>query len=326
MTTVLLMLFLCAYMMKIEGTNLSHERCEINFESGVQTIKAKIEQRGNLPYVSVERQLEILKELAQCDLGRFLLDRGGLNGYWTDYIVHYPERGRLTGLSSRGTPCNFIEGFMLNRAPFALAMQQRFQVFKREIQRRVQEDVVMASVPCGLMGDLLDLDYSAIAQFSLCGIDLDPEAIEQAKAIARTKGLEARCQFAIRDAWQLEMHEVFDLIASNGLSIYEPNENRVVALYRQFFEALKPGGCLVTSFLTPPPAPGVKTEWDLQRVNQSDALLQKILFMDILPSKWQAFRSQEQVEKQLREAGFSDLEIHYDEAHVFPTIIAKKSL
>lgn len=39
---------------------------------------------------------------------------------------------------------------------------------------------------------------------------------------------------------------------------------------------------------------------------------------------WQIFRSEEPVKAQLREAGFREIEILYDKAHIFPTVIAKK--
>jgi len=61
-------------------------------------------------------------------------------------------------------------------------------------------------------------------------------------------------------------------------------------------------------------------------VNMQDALLQKIVFVDILDCKWQIFRAEETVKSQLHMVGFDEIEIIYDTAHIFPTIIAKKSL
>jgi DNA helicase HerA-like ATPase len=60
-------------------------------------------------------------------------------------------------------------------------------------------------------------------------------------------------------------------------------------------------------------------------VNSEHSLLQKILFSDILDSKWQVFRSEDLVRSQLLEAGFSEVEVIYDKAHIFPTAIAKKA-
>ena len=80
----------------------------------------------------------------------------------------------------------------------------------------------------------------------------------------------------------------------------------------------------MTAFLTPPPIPGQKTEWETDKVNPQDALLQKIIFADILDSYWQAYRTEETVKKQLQKAGFSKIEVFYDQAHMFPTIVATK--
>lgn len=78
------------------------------------------------------------------------------------------------------------------------------------------------------------------------------------------------------------------------------------------------------SFLTPPPIPGFITEWELQNVNKEHALFQKIVFADILASKWQTYRSEALMRSQLQEAGFEEIEVVYDNAHIFPTVIAKK--
>lgn len=50
-----------------------------------------------------------------------------------------------------------------------------------------------------------------------------------------------------------------------------------------------------------------------------------IVFSDILECKWQIFRSEELVRAQLLEAGFTEIKFFYDEAHIFPTIVAKRA-
>lgn len=301
---------------QLSAKQISHAQRASSFETARQALIEKIINRGDLPHVSVERQLGLIEELSEFDLGRFLIERGGLNGYWTHYVITHPCK--------KAFPLTALESFILNSAPSILATQQRFQIFKSQIQQRVGENCSFASIPCGLMGELLDLDYSDLHTFSLHGIDLDKETLKQAEDYAAQKGLLSHCDFSERDAWELNLHEKFDLIASNGLAIYEHDDQKVVALYRQFYAALKPGGVLVTSFLTPPPAPGLKTEWLLSECNVQDGLLQKILFVDILDAKWQAYRTEETVKAQLKQAGFCEIEIKYDKAHIFPTVIAKK--
>jgi hypothetical protein len=89
-------------------------------------------------------------------------------------------------------------------------------------------------------------------------------------------------------------------------------------------DAIKPGGKLVTSFLTHPPGLTNHCEWDLSQINQDDLLLQKIILVDIAEAKWQCYRSTEQTYAQLKSAKFENIEFIYDDAKIFPTVIAHK--
>jgi SAM-dependent methyltransferase len=305
--------------------NISHVRRNLSLEESIDSIKNKIKTRGDLPYASMTHQLKLVDELAQFEIGKFLLQTGGLNGYWTHYAINHPQRGRLTGINSENKSFTSLESFLLDKAPTALATQQRFEIFKQEIQKRLHDEMNLASIPCGLMAELLDLDFSQLTNFSILGVDIDSESLTQSQQLAKSRELAALCTFIEKDAWDLNRNEEFDLITSNGLSIYEPDEQKIIALYRQFFSALKPKGWLITSFLSPPPTLEQQTEWDLKMVNSEDALLQKILFVDILEGKWQVFRSEQTVRSQIEQAGFEVIEILYDKAHIFPTVIAKKN-
>ena len=301
----------------LEEHNLSHRQQDESFRVSMQNIRDKIILRRDLPYISVDKQLEILDLLADCELGRFLIERGGLNGYWTYQAVSYPT------LSVK-PQMNTIEEFLFNKAPTFLATQQRFQIFKKELQKRVSENVIFASVPCGLMADLIELDFSGISHFTLMGIDIEADVIAEGLRFSEDHGISGNCEFLQRDAWALNINDRFDVLTSNGLSIYEPNDEQVIDLYREFFKAIMPGGCLITSFLTPPPIPGQPSEWNKNKINTTDALMQKIIFADILSCKWQIFRSSETVKNQLKSAGFESIEFIYDEASIFPTVVAKK--
>lgn len=298
--------------------NLSHSERFSSFEKAKQNLIEKIKNRGDLPYISVKQQLELVDQLSEFELGRFLIERGGLNGYWTHYVVTYPEMKKDKSFHA-------LESFILNSAPTCKATQERFQIFKSQIKRHLHEGCSFASIPCGIMGEFLDLDFKNLKNYSLYGIDVDPETLTSASDYAEKKGLSSHCQFVERDAWDLNLKGKFDLIASNGLAIYEPDDQKVVDLYREFYKALKPNGILITSFLTPPPIPGQITEWLPSEFNPQDALLQKIVFVDVLDAKWQAYRTAETVKKQLQQAGFKEIVIIYDKAHVFPTVISRKS-
>src|SRR5258708_16484272 len=185
----------------LAAQNLSHELRSSSFQEAKQVLVDKIHKRGDLSHFTVNKQLELLDQLAEFELGQFLIERGGVNGYWTHYIISHPTNGRLTNLNSHGNPFHSLEAFLLNSAPLCLATQQRFSLFKIQIQQHICEGCSLASIPSGLMADLLDLDYFALKTFTLHGIDLDPETLSQAKIYAEEKGLLPHCQFFQKDAW-----------------------------------------------------------------------------------------------------------------------------
>lgn len=296
-------------------SNLSHEKVAPTLEAALSQIRQKVIQRGDLPHATVARQLEILEQLSQFELGRFLIQhRCGLNGYWTHYIAFSPKN--CTAL---------MEKFLLERSPLCKALQERVNHFQSAIQSELKEGGSYASIPCGLMGDFLLLDYSHLRQFTLMGIDLDPESIAAAQQLAEEKGLASHAQFETSEAWGWKQKEKYDLISSNGLNFYEPKDERVIELYRIFHGALKPNGLLVTSFLTPPPNLVHRCEWKLDRISMEDILIQKIIFVDLLEARWQSFRSTDQTRSQLQQAGFQQIEIIPDTAGMFPTVLARKS-
>ncbi len=288
---------------------LTHNRqSHLSLEDEIQKLKETIRQQGDLPHTTIKEQLELLNDLAQFPLGQFLIQNKGLNGLWTDYILMHAKRGRVTD-----KPLSTLEDFMLNRAPTVLATQERFGIFQEELQKRCQNGVTLASIPCGLMSDLLTLDTT---DCELLGIDIDKESLEKVSC-DRVITIEG-------DAWTTPLPHQVDVITSNGLNIYEPDETRVIELYRQFYDNLKPGGTLITSFLTPPPALSSDSEWILDKINPEDARLQKVIFADILAATWQVYRTSEETTRQLEIAGFHEIEIIKGKAGIFPTVIAHK--
>lgn len=91
-----------------------------------------------------------------------------------------------------------------------------------------------------------------------------------------------------------------------------------------FYRALKTNGKLVTSFVTPPPTQSEVCEWDFSKIDKDHLLLQKIIFADILNAKFQCYRSSLQTKQQLESAGFKQIKFIYDNAKLFPTVIAYK--
>lgn len=297
--------------------SLSHRLEKCAFDACLKKREEEIRYRGDLPGLTVESQLDILRQVAESALGRFLIQNRGLSGYWTDYVLLARKRGELEDVKP-------FEEFFLKQAPASLATQERLEIFHRVLQKEVREGVVMASVPCGLMSDLLMLDYSGVSDVTLIGSDIDAESIELAIQRAREVQFPGKLFMQQADAWKLELREPVDVLTSNGLNIYESCDVRVVELYRSFFAQIKPGGMLVTSFLTPPPTLDPHSEWRVDQINIEHLMHQKRVLVDTIGVAWQSYRSSEKKRKQLEAAGFVDIEILPDTAFLFPTVIARR--
>lgn len=302
----------------------SHGGENLNLTTTIKKLQQQIHVLGDTEYSTVQQRLSLLNQLSQFELGRFLILNRGINGYWTDYILTYPKRGKITGLSSDHSPLTALEQFILDKAPVIQATQERFTQFLRQNQRQVANDHHLACIPSGLMGELLYLDYRNIKQIQLTGIDFDTETLKQSEALAQQYHLDAYTCYQRHDAWQLPFQGSFDLISSNGLNIYEPDPQKVSELYQSFFTALKPQGKLVTSFLTPPPGAQSTGEWQLEKIDKTALATQYTIFAEILAAKWQCFMSSQQMIAILEKIGYSDVEVFPDTAHIFPTIIAYK--
>lgn len=302
---------------------LSHAVLPEGLDIVVQKIAKKL-QDTNEAQNTIQSKLELLKQLTEFEFGRYLLMNQGINGYWTHYMLTYPWFGRKTGKSSSGAPLTKLEHFILEKSPSLLATQQRFEIFLKENQKQVKNHSVLACIPSGLMGELLYLNFEDIHTIDLVGIDYDAATLQEAAMLAEKQQLSQFVRFAQEDAWQLSFEDEFDLISSNGLNIYEPDDSKVQELYGQFYKSLKRGGKLVTSFLTYPPHLTNQCEWDLSKISQEDLLLQKTIFADIIDAKWQCFRSSAQTKTQLEAVGFKNIQFIYDTAKIFPTVVAYK--
>ena len=140
-----------------------------SFTAIVKSIAQRIKNTGDLSYVTLARQLELLEDLTLFPFGRFLLENKGINGYWTHYMIMHPHQGRLTGLNSERKPFTELEKFLLDSAPTLLATQQRFVHFQTYLQQEVKSNRNLASIPCGLMGELLTLNFTQVGNVKLVG-------------------------------------------------------------------------------------------------------------------------------------------------------------
>ncbi|MCX7394209.1 MAG: class I SAM-dependent methyltransferase [Planctomycetales bacterium] len=258
----------------------------------------------------------VREQLRTFELGAFLLKNLGLNGYWTSYVVLHPDQGRKTGLGSDGAAMGELERWLLDRCPAFLATQERFRIFRSLTQPFMTSGTACASIPCGLMDDLLSGDDSGINGMRLTGVDLDAESLTLARANAARCKLQDAVTFEQRDAWHLDSASRWDLITSNGLNIYVEDDSKCVDLYKSFASALAAGGHLVTSFITPPETWQPHHAGDLER--------QRFLFGPVVPVKWQCTRSEMLTREQLAIAGFEVLCVQYDAQRIFPAVLARK--
>jgi hypothetical protein len=284
-------------------------------KSKIAETKERLISEGDKDYTTVAEELSLLERMSKHSLGQFLILNGGINGFWTDYIVNH-EHGRNKIPNS--------ERLLLENFPSIIATQQRGKIFQKILQDNVSDRAVMASIPCGVMGDLLNLDFSQINDFKLIGVDLDEESLTLAEEKAIANRLIGHSEFKLSNAWDLDLKEEVDILTSNGLNIYEPNADRVVKLYQGFHDALKDNGLLITSFLTPHPAIDKSSPWNFEAIDSECLRQQRVVFADIMQAKWQCFMSESKFRNVLEKAGFEKIEVEYDKARIFPTVTARK--
>ncbi|MEM8563922.1 MAG: class I SAM-dependent methyltransferase [Pseudomonadota bacterium] len=295
---------------------ISHQTESTDLQDIVKATKARINGMADLSETERDDLLNILDGLCEFELGRFLLQNGGgWNGEWTHRIISHREDTRHE--------LHPLEEFTIFSAPSVLATRERFSIFQQQTQRLLKEGCHLASVPCGVMADLLTLDFTELEQFQLTGIDLDEQAFPLAEKLAAEKGLSEHCQWIAADAWKLDVYGEFDVLTSNGLNIYQSDNVLVISLYQQFRQAIKPGGTLITSFLTPPPDAQGHTAWNLDAINIEDLLQQQKVMAHVLQATWACFQTEEATRQQLHEAGFEEIDIHWGSSRMFPTVVAR---
>lgn len=294
------------------GIAISHQTTSYipyddNTRQLVASTKSRLEKSDNL-FLPLKETLELLHELASFSLGRFLLHNRGLNGYWTSYIFrNNPEPDTLE-----------LESWLLNQSFYVMA-RERFYMFQEEITKKLHSNMTLASIPSGLMDDFLFLDFSRYSNIQLVGIDADTESLTLARQNANERGFSnEQVSLMQKDAWNLEINAEFDLIASNGLNMYESCENRLIALYSNFYNALKPEGTLLISFIPPPP------KHIESLVSAENFLKERAIFGDIVQINYLNFCTEESMTSQLQSTGFTIENIRYNEKGMAPVIVAKK--
>ncbi len=216
----------------------------------------------------------------------------------------------------------------LIKLPMFQAIRDQRQIAQIRAQDVLRGGMVLASVPCGRMDDLLTLDFGGFPGIRLVGIDADPQALAGASLFADgllpVDGLRLP-QFVLRDPLKLGAKGCFDLCLSHGFSGYLDDKQRF-HFFHALYEGLKPGGRVLLSHATRTPEEGDLCEWDMAAIVDKESLaLQTALFQEIAPPRRSLYnRESEHIRIQLKALGFKDVVIHWDEARIFPTFEAVK--
>ncbi len=306
--------------MEPQRENITHSSKQSSHEKLKNTYIKQIRNKGNLPYTTVDEQIFLVEEMLRSELGTFILENKGANGFWTDILINSSEEN-YTKKEGRS---NFFEKFLLFRSPVVLAHKERFKLFQTNIQAMLKPQLSLASLPCGLMRDLLTLNFTNAPKCKLTGIDIDAKSLKLAADLAKSMKCKNDIYFLQANVWNLEILEEFDILTSSGLNVYEPSRKRTIELYKLFLRTLKPEGVLITSVLTFPPFSETNTDWKISSIPPEDLRLERVIHHDILGVKWGNYRSINDLKTDFEIAGFSKVEVIIDSKRIFPTILAYK--
>ncbi len=295
----------------------THQIFASDFHQIYTQIRTRLITEGEKSLETLKEQLDMLDQLSGFPLGKFIIEHKGLNGYWLNYTLTTPIAK---------SDASDLERFFLEKAPNTLAMRESFSIAQAIMQQNIRNGIVIASLPCGVMTNVLTLDFSNIKEMRLIGIDLDFEALVYANQLAEDLKLDHEIEFYQYDAWKIDTISECDIISSHGLNLYLDYESEIIELYEKLNRALKPGGLLISSFLTPSPNDSAESPWVMSEINEEDLRLQKLMIGDIARVKWRHYYTYDQVANQLKQAGFKSIEFIPDKAGMRPTIIAQKGL
>lgn len=308
-----------------QDQNLSHNvENNIDINKAILAIEKQIIKDGDLANSTVAYRLELLHELSKFELGKFIILNSGLNGYWIEYILYYCED------SPRYANITDFEKKLLANFPLIKATQQRCQILLNILEELTKENFSIASLPCGTGHELLNIKKNAtVKNLELNFLDIDNKILAFAQQKASEYVLEpsTKLNFMQVDAWGISkvFQNKFNILVSSGLTIYEYNDDRILSFFIEVYNTLKANGIFIISTITLPPINNNESEWDLNYIDSEYYKLEMTVFSDVLKSKWRAFRSTKLMFNLLKRAGFSKMEVKYDQAKIFPNIIAVKA-
>lgn len=294
----------------------THSLDSVKIEKRLIEIRDRLINAGDTEIGPLSEKLSYLQELSEFEYGRFLILNGGLNGRWSHYAFYeYPrleDRSKIHPLELKLLDSQFMQ-----------SNQERTRLVHTVLLPELFDGISILSVPCGVMSDLICLDYSKIKNFKVLGIDLDEESLTLARAFAEKHKIQNNIRFEKQDAWNLKLENEFDVIVSIGLNMYSPNLEIAMSLYRTLYSKLKMGGKLIISFLTPDIS-FAESERDATLV-LPDEIHRQALATELYQVKYQQHTcTSNQIVKYLVESGFTSVSCHYSKFRAFNIALATK--
>eukprot|EP01135_Chromosphaera_perkinsii_P002954 Nk52_evm65s230 gene=Nk52_evmTU65s230 len=283
-------------------------------------VEERLRALGDTENGPLEEKLYYLKLAADSELMRFILVNKGVNGRMTRIFTYHHMCRFAPGLNPYGTPLDPLEELFLEKFRLIQSTAERARIFDREIQKLIEPNKVIGSIPCGVFTDVLTLDYSKVSGYKLIGMDLDPNSLSQARQIAMNLNVSEQTELKEVDILAMDFQDTFDVLVSSGITLYMSNNEDIIQFYSKLYKALKKGGTLVTSFCT------VEKEWVLGEEDKEIKRLEIVVLEEILEVAWRNTVSTENLKEQLISGGFEreNIDIIPDSRNMFPTVIATK--
>lgn len=299
--------------------NVITHRCD-NYD--IEEVKNEVKQRILQVQNDQDRneQMLIYEQLCEFEFGRWLLANRGLNAYWSHYLIHFEEyyEGDIE------SQLHELEKEMLLKSPGVVAAKEIDSLRSQKLQNLLKNDLTLASVPCGLMNDLLRLDIKDYKGIKLVGIDADYNAIHLAKSNAFKHANESITTFINEDAWKLNIHNEFDVLCSAGLNMYVKEESKLLELYKKFYDAIKPEGCLLITSNTPPSDQEGHVFWNMNLIDMAEVRRQKVIYNDVIQVRQGLYPNENEIVQQLKSVGFNQVNIIHESRKMFPLFQAFK--
>lgn len=292
------------------STFLSHKPAQESREVTLARIVDRLMADG------LDHLIPLAEEMSQGPIALGLMRQGGVDGSLHDQVLH----GGLLSPLCRIKHHHPADVKVLNNCSVT-GLVERFHSFQsvmREliVNRQITSDSTIASIPCGLMRELLTLDYEG-ERPHIVGVDKDPLSLAASKELAKELAI-SHVEFYLKDALFLGPIRSVDVIVSNGLSVYL-DDAELLDLFQQFQGSIRPGGYFLTTHMTP------EAEWNPEHATEENLQFHRDFFRNIVRGRWLShLRSIDQVCAMLDEAGFDIVEIRPGETGIFPIYLTRR--